>query len=52
VERLVELVRQAATVPVYRRPTRPTLGSKVRHREDKVQRSKTKNLRRSPPSQD
>jgi ribosome-associated protein len=51
-ERLIDLVRQAATVPVYRRPTRPTLGSKVRHREDKVQRSKTKNLRRSPPSQD
>lgn len=48
-ERLVELVREAATPPKSRRPTRPTLASRKRRLEDKQQRSKTKNLRRDRP---
>src|ERR1700719_1464342 len=32
-ERLVELIRTAAVLPTPRRPTRPTLGSKVRRLE-------------------
>ncbi|QIB34046.1 alternative ribosome rescue aminoacyl-tRNA hydrolase ArfB [Ancylobacter pratisalsi] len=49
-ERLVELVREAAVVPVTRRPTRPTLGSKLRRLEGKAQRSGIKAMRRDKPS--
>jgi ribosome-associated protein len=47
VERLVELIRQAAQKPVVRHKTRPTLGSKIRRLESKDRRSRTKSLRRS-----
>lgn len=48
-ERLVELVRAASVVPVTRRPTRPTLGSKVRRLEAKSRRSGVKALRQDKP---
>ena len=47
-ERIVELLRAAAVRPVLRRATRPTLGSKVRRVEAKVQRGETKRLRGRP----
>jgi ribosome-associated protein len=43
--RLDELVAQAQTVPKTRRPSRPTLGSKVRRLTEKSQRSFSKKLR-------
>jgi len=51
-ERLVELVRAAAVRPTPRRPTRPTLGSKVRRLEGKKRRSGIKAMRTSRPSDD
>jgi len=45
-ERLFEMVRAAAVVPVYRKPTRPTKASKTRRLEAKSQRADTKRLRR------
>lgn len=48
-DRLIDLVRQASIVPVIRRPTKPTMGSRRRRLEEKSQRSTVKNLRRSPP---
>ena len=50
--RLVEMIRQAAVVPVKRRPTRPTKASRERRIEGKKRRSGIKNLRRSRPSFD
>lgn len=47
--RLVELVREASVVPVTRRPTRPTLGSKIRRLEGKAKRSGVKAMRRDKP---
>ena len=47
VERLVELLREAMTRPVPRRPTRPTLASKTRRLEGKKRRSDIK-ARRGP----
>ena len=44
-ERLVELIKAASVVPVRRRPTRPTLGSKVRRLESKARRSGVKAMR-------
>jgi ribosome-associated protein len=49
IQRLIDLVRQAARRPAVRHKTRPTLASKVRRLENKHQRSETKNLRRSKP---
>jgi ribosome-associated protein len=46
VDRLLELIREAAIPPVPRRPTRPTLGSKQRRLESKSQRGAIKRLRR------
>jgi len=43
--RLIELVRAAAVRPTPRRPTRPTLGSKVRRLEGKRRRGGIKALR-------
>jgi ribosome-associated protein len=51
-ERLVELVRAAAVRPTPRRPTRPTLGSKVRRLEGKKRRSDIKAGRQAKPSFD
>ena len=47
-EKVRRLVLAAATPPKPRRPTRPTLGSKVRRAEAKVRRSRAKDLRRKP----
>ena len=47
IERLVELLREAMTRPVPRRPTRPTLGSKKRRLEGKKRRSDIKAKRGS-----
>ncbi len=47
-ERIVALLQTAAIRPVLRRATRPTLGSKVRRVEAKVQRGETKRLRGRP----
>ena len=44
--RLQELVARAAVVPKTRRPTRPTRASKRRRLEAKLERGKTKALRR------
>jgi ribosome-associated protein len=45
--RLRELLAQAARPPKRRRPTRPTLGSKLRRVENKKRRSDVKRDRRS-----
>jgi len=42
------LVQSAAVPPKIRRPSRPTLASKVRRVEAKVRRAATKRLRRTP----
>ena len=47
--RLVELIRAAAVRPTPRRPTRPTLGSKVRRLEGKKRRGSVKALRSAKP---
>ncbi len=49
VNRLMEMVRQAAHKPRVRHKTRPTLASKQRRLETKRRRSTTKSLRRSRP---
>ena len=51
-KRLVELVRAAAVRPTPRRPTRPTLGSKVRRLEGKKRLSDIKAGRQGKPSLD
>ncbi len=48
VERLVDLIRQAATPRIPRRPTKPTKGSKKRRLEDKSKRGQLKSLRSRP----
>jgi ribosome-associated protein len=50
VDRLVELIRAAAVRPTPRRPTRPTLGSKVRRLEGKKRRGGVKALRGAKPA--
>ena len=45
-DRLAELVADALEVPRSRRPTRPTMASRSRHREAKQQRSGLKRSRR------
>ena len=47
--RLIELIRAAAVRPTPRRPTRPTLGSKVRRLEGKKRRGGLKALRSAKP---
>lgn len=51
-DRLVELIRQAAAPPVHRRPTKPTKASRTRRIEAKRRRSITKKLRMAKPSED
>lgn len=51
-ERLVDLLKQAAIKPKARRPTRPTLASKVRRLEGKTKRSGIKAGRARPASED
>jgi ribosome-associated protein len=48
-ERLLELIRQAAVRPVPRRATRPTKASKVRRLEGKKRRSNIKGMRQTKP---
>jgi ribosome-associated protein len=45
INRLIELLRAASVRPKFRTPTRPTLGSKKRRLETKVQRGATKRAR-------
>jgi ribosome-associated protein len=45
IERLLELIREAAVAPKPRRPTRPTRASRERRLEGKRRRSDTKRLR-------
>ena len=47
--RLIELIRAATVRPKPRRPTRPTLGSKVRRLEGKRRRGGIKALRGAKP---
>jgi ribosome-associated protein len=46
--RLQALIRKALTVPKPRRPTRPTLGSKIKRLDAKVKRGKIKAMRAKP----
>jgi ribosome-associated protein len=48
VARLVDLFQRAAIAPKKRRPTKATLGSKIRRLETKGKRSSVKRLRGSP----
>src|SRR6202049_904574 len=48
-QRLLGLIRAAAVRPTPRRPTRPTLGSKLRRLEGKKRRSGVKALRQGKP---
>jgi ribosome-associated protein len=47
-EKLAEMLRQAAAIPEARRPTKPTKGSKRRRLEAKKRRSVTKGRRQAP----
>jgi ribosome-associated protein len=47
--RLNELLARAEVVPKRRRPSRPTLGSKLRRLQDKSQRSAAKKSRQQRP---
>ena len=51
-ERLAELIREAAVPPVPRRATKPPRSSKKQRLESKKRRSGIKSLRRSKPSLD
>lgn len=51
-ERLTELLREALYPPKPRRATRPTLASRRRRLETKIQRGKTKQLRSGKPGLD
>ncbi len=49
-DRLIQLIRQAAVVPVKRRPTKPTRASREKRIESKKRRGNIKGLRRAKPS--
>jgi ribosome-associated protein len=51
-DRLVDLIRCAATPPTPRRATKPTAASRERRIETKKRRAKVKGLRRAKPSFD
>jgi ribosome-associated protein len=51
-ERLVSLIREAATPPKARRATKPTRASKIRRQETKRRRSAVKTLRRKTRGDD
>jgi ribosome-associated protein len=51
-DRLVELIRAAATLPAPRRPTKPTRASRERRIEGKKRRAKVKGLRQRKPAFD
>ena len=50
--RLTNLLREAANPPLIRRPTRPTLGSRMRRLDKKTQRGAIKKLRNGMPRDD
>ena len=52
VERLVELIRQAAERPKPRKKTKPSKAAKERRIESKKLRGKTKKMRRTAPNLD
>jgi ribosome-associated protein len=51
-ERLVELLREAAIPPTPRRPTRPSKAARKKRLEAKTQRGQIKKLRRGPIRED
>jgi ribosome-associated protein len=51
-ERLFELIREAATIPVQRRPTKPSYGAKQRRLEGKRAQKTTKQGRRPVSASD
>jgi ribosome-associated protein len=51
-ERLLALLRQASVRPKARRPTKPTLASKLRRLDGKTRRSGVKGLRGRPAPED
>ena len=51
-DRLIELIRRAATTEKPRLPTRPTAAARFRHRDEKTDRSRTKRLRRAVDPRD
>ena len=51
-DRLIDLIRRAASLPVKRRPTRPTAASRERRIERKKRRAGIKRLRRAKPAFD
>jgi len=51
-DRLIELIRRAATPPAPRRPTKPTAASRERRIEGKKRRAKVKGLRQAKPALD
>jgi ribosome-associated protein len=52
IERLVELIRQAAQKPRPRKKTKPSLAAKERRIEGKKQRGKVKQMRKAAPNLD
>jgi len=51
-DRLIDLIRQAAVRPLKRRPTKPTKASRERRIEGKKRRAGIKSLRRAKPAFD
>jgi ribosome-associated protein len=51
-DRLIDLIRRAATPPAPRRPTKPTAASRARRIESKKRRANVKASRRARPSFD
>ena len=51
-DRLLQMIREAAVRPVPRRPTKPTAGSRKRRLEGKRRRSAIKGLRGAKPALD
>jgi ribosome-associated protein len=51
-DRLVEMLRQAATPPARRIATRPTLGAKRKRLDEKKRRGEVKAMRRGKPPTD
>ena len=51
-ERLLQLIRQAATIPKTRRPTRPGAGAKARRLEEKKKHGVIKQTRKKTFSED
>jgi ribosome-associated protein len=49
-DRLIAMIRQAAVVPVKRRPTKPTRASREKRLESKKHRGSIKGMRRTKPS--